>query len=71
MAPVVADLALELESRLLVGKLNVDDNPETPGQFGIMSIPTFLLFKGGQVVEQMVGTMAKEAMKERILKHLS
>lgn len=70
MSPIVDELANEFEGRVTVGKMNVDENPQTPGQFGIMSIPTFLLFKGGQVVEQMVGSMSKEAMRERVMKHL-
>ncbi len=70
MSPVVDELALELEGRVTVGKMNVDENPQTPGQFGIMSIPTFLVFKGGQVVEQIVGSMTKDAMREKIAKHL-
>lgn len=70
MSPIVDELANDLEGKVTVGKMNVDENPQTPGQFGIMSIPTFLLFKGGQVVEQMVGSMSKETMKERIVKHL-
>ncbi|OGL74494.1 thioredoxin [Candidatus Uhrbacteria bacterium RIFCSPHIGHO2_12_FULL_60_25] len=71
MSPIVEELAGELDGKVTVGKMNVDENPVTPGGYGIMSIPTFLLFKGGQVVEQMVGSMTKETMREKILKHLS
>ena len=71
MSPIVEELAGELVGKVTVGKMNVDENQQTPGSFGIMSIPTFLLFKGGQVVEQMVGSMPKDKMRERILKHLS
>lgn len=71
MSSVVEELAGELEGKVTVGKMNVDENPMTPGGYGIMSIPTFLLFKGGQVVEQMVGSMTKETMREKIIKRLS
>lgn len=71
MAPVIERLADELEaSKIKIGKMNVDENPTVPGQFNIMSIPTFLLFKQGTVVEQFMGTMSKEAMKSKLLKHL-
>ncbi|HWQ99690.1 MAG TPA: thioredoxin [Candidatus Methylomirabilis sp.] len=70
MSPIVDELAGELDGKVTVGKMNVDENPQMPGQYSIMSIPTFLLFKGGDVVEQMVGSMTKDAMRERILKHL-
>jgi thioredoxin 1 len=70
MAPIIEELAGELEGQLTVGKMNVDEHPQTPGGYNILSIPTFLLFKNGQVAEQMVGTMSKEQMKERIMKHL-
>jgi thioredoxin 1 len=69
MAPVVDELAHEFEGKMKIGKMNVDQN-QTPGQFSIMSIPTFLIFKGGKVVDQMVGGMSKDAMKARLEKHL-
>jgi thioredoxin 1 len=70
MSPIVEELAEELSGTVIVGKMNVDEHPQTAQSFGIMSIPTFLLFKHGQVAEQMVGTMSKDAMRERIMKHL-
>lgn len=70
MAPVLEELANELDGKIVVGKLNVDEHGETAQGYNVMSIPTFLLFKGGQVVDQMVGVMQKEAMLERILKHV-
>ncbi len=69
MAPVVEELAGEL-SQYKIGKMNVDQNQTTPQQYGIMSIPTFLVFKNGRVVDQIVGGMAKETLKERLLKHV-
>jgi thioredoxin 1 len=70
MAPIVEELAGDLAGKVSVGKLNVDENAMTAGQFGIMSIPTMLLFVGGHVVEQMVGSSTKDVLKERILKHV-
>ena len=71
MAPVIEALADELDaSKMKIGKMNVDENQAIPQQFGIMSIPTFLVFKNGSVVDQMVGGMTKEAMKERLMKYM-
>ena len=55
IAPTVEALAADYDGRVTVGKMNVDDNPATPGQYGVRSIPTLLLFKDGQVVESVVG----------------
>jgi thioredoxin 1 len=71
MAPFVEELAGELADKIKIGKLNVDENPNTAGSFGIMSIPTFLVFKNGVVAEQIVGGMAKEALADKLSKHLS
>ena len=71
MGPIVEELAEEMDgSKIKIGKMNVDENPQTPGSFGIMSIPTFLLFKNGTVVEQLVGAMSKETMKEKLNRHI-
>ncbi len=69
MAPVIDELAQELDGRVIVGKMNVDENNQYAQQYGIMSIPTFLVFKGGAVVEQLVGVMDKGEMKTRVEKH--
>lgn len=72
MSPIVEELAYEIDgSKLKVGKMNVDQNQMVPGQYNVMSIPTFLLIKNGQVVEQMVGGMTKEVMKAKVEPHLS
>jgi thioredoxin 1 len=55
---------------LLVGKVNVDDNPSTTGRFGVRGIPTLLLFKGGKVVDQVVGLVGKDDLKSMITPHL-
>jgi thioredoxin 1 len=70
MAPVIAEIAEELDGKIVVGKLNVDEQGETAQAYSVMSIPTFLLFKGGRVVDQMVGVTPKDAMVERIMKHV-
>ena len=68
MSPIVEELASEMDS-VMITKVNVDENPDLARQFNILSIPTFLIFKGGQVVEQFSGSMSKEALKDRIAKH--
>lgn len=69
MSPIVDELATELEG-ITVGKVNVDENPDLARQFNILSIPTFIIFKSGQVVEQFSGSMNKEMLRERIVKHI-
>ena len=69
MSPIVEELAGELDN-VTVAKVNVDDNPALAQQFNVLSIPTFLVFKGGQVVEQFSGSMSKEMLKEKVEKHV-
>lgn len=59
IAPIVEELAVEYEGKIKVAKMNVDENQSTPTQYGIRGIPTVILFKGGQVAEQVVGAVAK------------
>jgi thioredoxin 1 len=66
VGPIVDELAKDYEGKLKVGKLNVDDNPETAGKYGVMSIPTIMLFKDGQPVKTMVGAQSKDALKRNI-----
>ena len=66
LAPTIAELADEYDGRVLVTKLNVDDNPATATKYGIRGIPTLLLFKGGQVVQQLVGVKTKAELKKVI-----
>lgn len=66
LAPTIEEIAGEYDGQILVGKLNVDDNPATATKFGIRGIPTLLLFKGGQVVQQMVGVKSKAEIKKII-----
>jgi thioredoxin 1 len=70
LTPTVAALAAEYVGKARVGKLNVDDNPGTAGRFDIRAIPTLLLFKAGQVVEQIVGLAGKDDLQRAIDKHL-
>src|SRR6266487_6711120 len=66
MAPVIDDLATEFAGRVTVGKVNVDDEPALAAQYGIRSIPTLLLFKEGQVVDQVVGVVPKQVLVEKL-----
>ncbi|RMF96253.1 MAG: thioredoxin [Candidatus Schekmanbacteria bacterium] len=70
IAPVVAEIADELSGKLKVGKVNVDENQSLAANFGIRSIPTLILFKNGESVEQIIGAQPKNAILEVINKHL-
>lgn len=59
IAPVVEELAGQYQGRLKVVKLNVDDNPQTPSRYGVRGIPNLILFKGGEVADQIVGAVPK------------
>ena len=71
LAPTVDELAADYDGKVVVGKLNVDDNPNTTFKFSVRGIPTLLLFKGGQVVEQVVGIADKASLKKVIDKHVA
>ena len=70
IAPVIKDLAGSFGDQLKFAKCNVDDNPITPGKFGIKAIPTLIFFKDGQVVDQITGMVAKSKLEEAIKKIL-
>ena len=70
IAPIVEQIAAEHPGRLKVVKLDVDENGEISIRYGVMNIPTLLLFKGGKVVERIVGAMPKPALMSRIQPHL-
>jgi thioredoxin 1 len=70
IAPVVEELADKFGDQVTFAKCNVDDNPVTPGKYGIKAIPTLIFFKGGQVVEQITGMVAKAKLEEAIGKVL-
>ncbi|MCP8617053.1 thioredoxin [Salirhabdus salicampi] len=69
IAPVLEELDQELNDKVKIVKLDVDENQETSQKYGVMSIPTLLLFKNGEVVEQIVGFQPKEALAQLIEKH--
>lgn len=72
MGPIIEELAGEWDaSKIKVGKMNVDDNPTVPGNYRVMSIPTFIVFKNGQAVETLVGGMPKEKIKAAVEKHFA
>jgi thioredoxin 1 len=66
IAPVIDELAKDYAGRLKVVKMNVDDNPNTPSQYGVRSIPNLLLFKGGQVKDQIVGAVPKAVLVKAV-----
>ncbi|MFQ5437020.1 MAG: thioredoxin [Anaerolineae bacterium] len=70
IAPSVAAIAEEYGDVLKVAKVDVDENPAVPGRYGIVGIPTLMLFKGGQVVERITGALPKERILAQILPHI-
>ena len=66
IAPVIEQLAAELSGRVLVGKLDVDANPQTAAQFRVQSIPTLLILQNGREVDRIVGAAGKAAMLQRL-----
>jgi len=71
VAPIVEELAAEKEGTLKVAKVDVDNNPEIAMKFGIRSIPTLLIFNNGQVVDQMIGAVAKAMIESKLQKVLA
>ena len=67
IAPSLEELATELDGKVKIAKVNVDDNDAISAEYGIRAIPTMLLFKGGQLVEQFVGMQPKASLKEKLL----
>ena len=70
IGPVVEELADEYDGKVTIAKMNVDDNPVTPGKFGIRAIPTLIIFKDGDVVDQITGAVGKAQLIELINKAL-
>ena len=66
VGPIVDELATDLEGKAIVGKVNVDDNSETPQTYGIRSIPTLLIFKNGEIVDKLVGAVPKSQLLEKL-----
>jgi thioredoxin 1 len=70
IAPVLEDLDKEMGEQVKIAKVNVDDNPESASRFGVMSIPTLIVFKDGQPVDKVVGFQPKDALKSVVGRHL-
>ena len=70
IAPIVKELAGEYEGKVKIVKMNVDESPQTPGTYGVRSIPTVLAFQNGEVVQQLQGARPKAAFEEMISKLL-
>ena len=70
IAPILEELATELGDKASIAKVNVDENDTISAEYGVRAIPTLLLFKGGQVVEQIVGMTSKDALSEKLNTHL-
>ena len=70
IAPMVDELAAIYEGKIKVVKINVDDNPKTPGKFTVRGIPTLILFKNGEVADQLVGAVPKAQLNEIIQKNI-
>lgn len=68
--PVIDDLADTYNGKIKIGKVNVDENPGIPGQFGVRGIPTLILFKDGKIVDQLVGAIPKNQIEELLNKAL-
>ena len=66
MSPVLDQLSAELDGKIKIGKVNVDDDPDLAGQYKVMSIPNFVLIKNGQVVDQVIGAVPKVQMLTKI-----
>ncbi len=66
LGPILEELATDYEGRVKIGKLNIDDSPSVANEYGIRAIPTMLIFKGGQVAEQVVGLRSKRDLKANL-----
>ena len=70
VAPVIAELAEDYTGKIVFGKLNVDENPETAVKYGIRSIPALLVFQGGKIVDLIIGAQPRQALEPQITKYL-
>ena len=66
IAPIVEEMATKYDGKLKVAKMNVDDNQSTPGKYGVRSIPTLILFKNGEVADQVIGAVSKSHIEDFI-----
>jgi len=70
VGPIIEELATEMKGKIVFGKLNVDENPQTSMKYKIMSIPTMLVFKNGILIDQFVGAMPKDMLLQKLKPHL-
>lgn len=70
LGPIVEEVAADFEGRAVVGKVDVDNNQQVSVDYGIRNIPTILIFKGGEVVDKIVGVASKEVIAEKLSAHL-
>jgi thioredoxin 1 len=66
LGPKLEEISDELDGKATIAKLNIDENPDTPAKFGVRSIPTMLIFKGGNVVDQIVGNVDKDTIAQKL-----
>jgi thioredoxin 1 len=71
LAPTIDSIADEFQGKVKVYKMNVDENPDTPTRYHVKGIPTVIIFKGGQVVDQLVGNQPKDVFVQTLQKHLT
>lgn len=72
MGPIIEELAHEIdEQKLKIGKMNVDENIETPGTYRVMSIPTMIVFQNGQIAETIVGSLPKEQLMAKLARFIA
>jgi len=70
VGPIIEELATNYSGKVKVGKLNTDDNPNIASRYGIMSIPTILLFKNGEIVDRLVGAVPKRDFEKMLMPHV-
>lgn len=70
IAPILEELAAELDGKLMIAKVNIDENDAIAVEYGVRAIPTMILFKGGKVAETLVGMMPKAALKAKVSAHV-
>lgn len=70
VAPIIEELSREYDKKMKIGKIDIDENPKTPTQYGVMSIPTLMFFNKGRAVDQVVGALSKAELKKKIEENL-
>lgn len=71
LTPVVEEVAKQYAGKIDVAKMNIDEHPQAPGRYAVRAIPTLLVFKGGSVVDQIVGLVSKAKLEQVLSKHVS